>query len=70
MFSDFFYLKQKKKKKKQKNIINKPRMQRMNVMQMQILKKKQVSSQEIEKNSTRTMLDKLTEAKSFESRLF
>ena len=63
MFSDFFYL-------KQKNIINKPRMQRMNVMQMQILKKKQVSSQEIEKNSTRTMLDKLTEAKSFESRLF
>ena len=56
--------------KKLKNIKNKPRMQCMNVMQMQILKKKQVWSQEIERNNTRTMLDKLTKAESFASKLF
>ena len=56
--------------KKQKNIKNKPRMQCMNVMQMQILKKKQVWSQEIERNNIKSMLDKLTKAESFAFGLF
>ena len=45
-------------------------MQCMNVMQMQILKKKHVWSQEIERNNIKSMLDKLTKAESFASGLF
>ena len=46
-FSNFFlYLKKQKKKKKLKNIINKPRMKCMNVMQRKILMKNTLITQD------------------------